>query len=228
MADPKAILIEDNKAVLDTLQAALGRQYDLMVASRAEDGLRLIRSEAPELIVLDLNLPDKPGLQVCQEVRQIGVKAPMLVLSGDGRLSTKLELFSAGADDYMVKPFSLGELEARLRAMTRRLSLYKNMLVNPRTTSLALDRESETVSREGSQPIPLRHKEYAILDYMVKHAGQTISRQQLTTQVWQGSSQPWSNSVDVHIKSLRDKIDRPFTKRLLTTIHGSGYRLEDA
>ncbi len=227
MVEPKAILIEDNQAVSETLSAALRPSCQLFIAADGKEGLRLIKSERPELIILDLNLPDISGLKVLKEARRIGVKSPILVLSGDDRLDTKLELFNAGADDYMVKPFSLGELEARLKAMSRRLSIYKQMVANPRTSSLVLDRASESVIREGSHNITLRHKEYAILDFLVKHVGQTVDRERLVTQIWRGPKKPWSNSVDVHVKTLRDKVDRPFNRQLITTIHGIGYRLED-
>ena len=227
MIDPKAILIEDNRAVTETLSAALKQRYNLLTCELGSEGLSLIKSERPDLIILDLNLPDISGLQICRETRRIGVKAPILVLSGDGSLATKLELFSAGADDYMVKPFSLGELEARLKAMSRRLNIYRQMLGNPRTTSLVLDRTNESVIREGGHAIDLRHKEYAILDLLIKNPGITISRQRLVTHVWKGRKKPWSNSVDVHIKTLRDKMDKPFEKQLIRTIHGVGYRLED-
>jgi two-component system OmpR family response regulator len=227
MVEPKAILIEDNRAVSETLSAALNQNYRLLSTSFGHEGLSLIKSERPELIILDLNLPDISGLKICKETRRIGVKSPILVLSGDDRLSTKLELFSAGADDYMVKPLSLGELEARLQAMYKRLNIYKQMLANPRTGSLILDRTNESVIRAGSRPINLRHKEYAILDYLIKNAGSIVSRKRLVKQIWRNSKRPWSNSVDVHIKTLRDKIDKPFDKQLITTIHGVGYRLED-
>ncbi|MHB1865324.1 MAG: response regulator transcription factor [Candidatus Saccharimonadales bacterium] len=227
MVDPKAILIEDNRAVSETLSAALSQTYTLISTQSGNEGLRIIKSERPDLIILDLNLPDISGLKICSEARRIGVKAPILVLSGDGSLSTKLELFSAGADDYMVKPFSLGELEARLKAMSRRITSYKQMVANPRTPSLVLDRANECVIREGSQPIQLRHKEYAVLEYLIKYAGQTVDRERLVASIWKGNKKPWSNSIDVHVKTLRDKIDKPFKRQLITTIHGVGYRLED-
>lgn len=227
MIEPKAVLIEDNRAVSETLSAALSPNYNLLSTSYGRDGLCLIKSERPELIILDLNLPDISGIEIVHETRRIGVKAPILVLTGDNRLSTKLELFSAGVDDYMMKPFSLGELEARLRVMARRYRMYKQMIANPRTSSLVLDRASESVIREGGQAIYLRHKEYAVLDYLIKNVGQTVSRHQLVAHIWKDSKKPWSNSIDVHIKSLRDKIDKTYTKQLITTIHGVGYRLED-
>ncbi|MEI9914351.1 MAG: response regulator transcription factor [Candidatus Saccharibacteria bacterium] len=227
MVEPKAILIEDNQAVSDTLNAALSKRYKLIRASTGREGLSLIKSDKPELIILDLNLPDISGLRICHEVRRIGVKAPILILSGDDRLSTKLSLFSVGADDYVVKPFSLGELEARLRAMSRRFNTYKDMLANPRTSYLALDRTNQSVIREGSQSIYLRRKEYTILDYLIKNAGQVVDRDKLAAHVWKDNKRPWSNSIDVHIKALRDKVDRPFKKQLINTIHGVGYRLED-
>ena len=228
MIEPKAVLIEDNRAVSEILSAALNSEYNLLATNYGKDGLSLIKSERPELIILDLSLPDISGIEIVQETRRIGVKAPILVLTGDSRLSTKLELFSAGVDDYMMKPFSLGELEARLRVMSRRYRMYKQMLANPRTSSLVLDRTTESVVREGGQSITLRHKEYAILDYLIKNVGQTVGRRQLVTHIWKDAQKPWSNSVDVHIKSLRDKIDKPYNKPLITTIHGIGYRLEDA
>jgi DNA-binding response OmpR family regulator len=226
MAYFKAVLIEDNESVLDTLNTALKHSYEILLAKNGKDGLELIKKERPDLIILDLNLPDIPGLIVCRQTRKIGVKAPILILSGDGSLSTKLELFSCGADDYLVKPFSLGELEARLNAISRRLKIYREMMTSPRSTSLILDRDTESVTREGSRPIYLRHKEYAILDVLVKHANQTLSRDHLRSLAWR-NNKPWSNSIDVHIKTLRDKIDRPFKHQLIKTIHGVGYRLED-
>ena len=226
MIGPKAILIEDNRAVLETLSASLKNNYTLFLAQNGIDGLELIKSERPDLIILDLNLPDISGLRICREARKVGVKAPILILSGDGRLSTKLSLFNAGADDYLVKPFSLGELEARLKAMYRRLDQYKQMVSNPRTSSLALDRSTRSVIREGGRAIALRHKEYAILEYLVKNAGQTITRERIVASVWQDKKKPWSNAIDVHVNSLREKIDKPFDRQLITTIHGVGYRLE--
>ncbi len=224
---PTALLIEDNRAVNETLSAALNKSYNLISVGLGNEGLSLIKSETPELIILDLNLPDRSGLSICREARKIGVKAPILIVSGDSRLSTKLELFSAGADDYIVKPFSLGELEARLKALLRRLNTYKQMLSSPRTPSLILDRASESVSREGGEPISLRHKEYAILDYLIQNAGHCVSRSKLVSQVWKNNSKPWSNTIDVHVNSLRDKIDKPYPKPLISTVHGVGYRLEN-
>jgi two-component system OmpR family response regulator len=226
MIGTKAILIEDNRAVLETLSASLKNTYTLFSAQNGKQGLELIKTERPDLIILDLNLPDMSGLRICRETRRIGVKAPILILSGDSRLSTKLTLFNAGADDYLVKPFSLGELEARLSAMHRRLDQYKQMIANPRTSSLVLDRSSRSVIREGGQPITLRYKEYAILEFMIRNAGQTISRQRIIEAVWKDKRKPWSNAVDVHINSLRDKIDKPFDNQLIVSIHGVGYRLE--
>ncbi|HEY1645542.1 MAG TPA: response regulator transcription factor [Candidatus Saccharimonadales bacterium] len=227
MIEPKAILIEDNRAVLETISTALLPSYNLSATSLGQEGLDLIKSTRPELIILDLNLPDISGLRVCREARRIGVKAPILVLSGDSSTSTKLALFSAGADDYMVKPFSLGELEARLKAMYRRLTAYKATLDDPRTPSLVLDRDTECVYRDGSPAIRLRHKEYAVLDFLIKRAGAVVSRAELASHVWESSAKPWSNSIDVHVKTLRDKVDRPFERKLIHSVHGVGYRLED-
>lgn len=226
MGDMTILLIEDNSAVSETLALALSKNYHFLVTSTGQLGLQIIAKQKPEIIIMDLKLPDMSGLAVCQVIRKIGVKTPVLVLSADNQLSTKLELFAAGADDYLVKPFSLGELKARLNVIHNRVLSYRLALSNLNTPSLTLDKGNRTVSREGGQAIELRRKEYAILEYLVRNAGETVSRAHLANYAWASSSEPWSNTVDVHIKHLRDKIDKPYAKPLITTIHGFGYRLE--
>ena len=226
MGEMRLLLIDDNSAVAQTLGLALSQYYDLSVATNGEDGLTLAREIRPDIILLDLNLPGISGLQVCNELRTIGVTAPILILTADNKLSTKLNLFSAGADDFMVKPFSLGELKARLNVVKQRLDRNRVYFNGLRTGSLVLDESTRSVIREGGQAISLRKKEYSILEHMIKNAGQTVSRRHLAISAWGESREPWSNTVDVHIKNLRDKIDKPYERPLITTVHGSGYRLE--
>jgi DNA-binding response OmpR family regulator len=227
MSELRLLLIEDNSAVSQTLSLALSQNYELIAASNGEDGLDIAREMRPDIVMLDLNLPGISGLEVCDELRKIGVTAPILVLTADNRLSTKLNLFASGADDFMVKPFSLGELKARLNVVKKRIDRQKLEASTLRTASLILDHSTRTVIRDGGQSIRLRHKEYDLLEELVKNVGQTLSRKRLAASAWGISYEPWSNIIDVHIKHLRDKIDKPYSRPLITTIHGSGYRLEN-
>jgi two-component system OmpR family response regulator len=148
-----------------------------------------------------------------------------LILSGESKVMSKISLLDAGADDYLTKPFSLGELKARLRVVTRRIGGQKDS--NQRLTSdcLVLDIDTRKVERDG-QIIPLRRKEFALLECLMQHAGTVVSRDILTSYAWHANEHPWTNTVDVHIKYLRDKIDRPFDRPLIKTVHGLGYKLE--
>ena len=226
MGEMSVLLIEDNGAVIKALGLYLVSQnYLLTTAYDGQSGIDLALDKKPEIIILDLSLPDMSGLQVCHELRKIGVKAPILVLSSDDRLATKLDLFAAGADDYLLKPFSLSELKARLNAFSRRINNYRAVLVGLKTPSLILDEANQCVIREGGEAIELRRKEYDILEYLIKNVGKTVSRHHLASYAWK-TNEPWSNAVNVHISILRDKIDKPYNQPLITTIHGHGYRLE--
>ena len=226
MGEMSVLLIEDNSAVSETLALALSKNYNFFSASTGQLGLSIASEISPDIIILDLNLPDISGLTVCERLRKIGVRTPILVLSGDNSLATKLELFAAGADDYLVKPFSLGELRARLKVIDKRIVSYRSALSNYKTASLVLDRDSRTVAREGGPAIALRRKEFAVLEYLIKNVGKIVSRDHLAADVWNKPAESWSNTVDVHIKHLRDKIDKPYDRPLITTVHGHGYRLE--
>lgn len=226
MGEMKVMLIESNSVVTETLNLALSQNYLVQSTNSPEKAKKLIESSKPDIIILDINLPDKTGYELCSELRTIGVTAPILVLGGDNKLETKIKVFEAGADDYLIKPFSLGELKVRLNAISRRLESYNLLLSSLGSPKLILDTSSHSVIRDGSQSIVLRRKEFAILEYLLENAGEIVSRQHLTLHAWDQGRDPWSNSLDVHIKNLRDKIDKPFKRKLITTVHGLGYRLE--
>ena len=137
---------------------------------------------------------------------------------------SKINLLDAGADDYLTKPFSLGELKARLRALIRNSNHETPKAKKISASGLVLNRESHSVSREGVS-INLRRKEFALLECLIENAGSVVSRNNLTQHAWKGEENPWTNTVDVHIKYLRDKVDRPFKHQLIETVHGLGYRL---
>ncbi len=222
----KILLIEDNQAVSSTLNVALSKDYELTSTDRGEEGIFLQKEIDPEVILLDINLPDISGLRVCRKFREIGVKAPILIISSDNKVSTKLELFEAGADDYIVKPFSLGELTARIEVICKRMGYTNKTLGKLSTENISLDLDKKQVTRGDGIVISLRKKEAEILNYLILNVGKTVSRDLIASEVW-GEKGIWSNTIQVQIKSLRDKLDKPFKYPLITTIHGYGYRLEE-
>jgi two-component system OmpR family response regulator len=226
MNKSKVILFEANPGVTKTLSLALSKYYELAIFSNLKDGLRRIGQDPPTIIIIDLNISDLDGETVCHEVLKIGVKAPILIIGQDQSISTKLKYFKLGVEEYLAKPFSVGELIARLNIIQNRLKPSFHTIASMSNFPLILNKDNLSVKRDGGTEIFLRRKEYAILEYLIDNVGQIVSRQNLTQHAWKDSFQPWSNSVDVHIKYLRDKVDRPFSKSLITTIHGQGYRLE--
>ncbi|HEY5442026.1 MAG TPA: response regulator transcription factor [Candidatus Saccharimonadales bacterium] len=223
---PKVLLVEDDRRITAALAEALQNSH--YVSTTLTGGLGLYKADTDkyDIIVLDLNLPDMPGLTVCQQLREKGLETPILVLSADSQTLTKINLLDAGANDYLAKPFSLGELKARMRALTRSTHRPLRKPTGTLTVSgLTLNRSTYEVSREDV-PIRLRRKELALLECLMEHAGSVVTRRALTRYAWPGVEDLWTNTVDVHIKYLRDKIDRPFDQPLIKTVHGLGYKLE--
>ncbi|HVI60570.1 MAG TPA: response regulator transcription factor [Candidatus Saccharimonadales bacterium] len=221
----KLLLIEDNREIGAALRQVLTADYSVTLTDSGLTGLKHARNKQFDLIILDLNLPDMAGLEVCQQLRADGFGGPVLILTGETKIMSKIKLLDAGADDYLTKPFSLGELKARLRVLLRRgqppAADAEPLVVG----DLVLDQRQRQV-RRGGQVIHLRRKEFALLECLMLHAGINVSRTLLGSYAWQGADKPWSNTIDVHIKHLRDKLDRPFEEDLITTVHGTGYRLE--
>lgn len=222
---PKVLLIEDDRNIASALAHALRRSHHLSIATTGNQALYKIDGEHFDIIVLDLTLPDMSGLSVCQQLRDQGLRTPILILTADTKTLTKVNLLDAGANDYLTKPFSLGELKARLRVLSR--DHYQPLKPAKRLTvgCLQLDRQTYEVSREGVS-IKLRRKEFALLECLMEHAGSVVTRRALTRYAWHGAEELWTNSIDVHIKHLRDKIDRPFERPVIRTVHGFGYKLE--
>ncbi|HVV67116.1 MAG TPA: response regulator transcription factor [Candidatus Saccharimonadales bacterium] len=220
----KILLIEDSKDIAAALSHVLASSHDITLAETGAMGLASAKRQEYDTIILDLNLPDMTGLEVCQRLRANDAETPIIILTGEDKVLNKIRLLDAGADDYLTKPFSLGELKARLRVLQRRghkpLALADNLTVG----ELILDRKRHQVQRNG-EPITLRKKEFALLECLMLHAGTVVSRNILGNYAWQESDKPWTNTIDVHIKHLRDKIDRPFEQQLIQTVHGLGYKL---
>lgn len=221
---PKLLLVDDDRNIARALALALRGDYDVDIIFNGEQALSRANSGTYALIVLDLNLPDIAGLNVCCQLRDRGLDCPILILTGENEVLTKINLLDAGANDYLTKPFSLGELKARLRALLRNTMPDLRMPRQLTAGSLLLDRRTHAVLRDGI-PINLRRKEFALLECLMQHAGSVVTRAALIRHGWQGAEEPWTNTVDVHIKYLRDKLDRPFDTHVIQTVHGLGYRL---
>lgn len=221
----KVLLVEDDRSIAGALAQALHESYDIDVASTGKLALYKTDTERYETIVLDLNLPDTSGIFICQQLRERGVSAPILILSGETKVLTKINLLDAGANDYLTKPFSLGELKARLRVLARPGNQPAHKSSKLVVGDLIMDRKTFTVVRNDVE-IELRRKEFALLECLMEHAGTVVTRDMLLRSVWQASDELWTNTVDVHIKHLRDRIDRPFEGRMIRTVHGLGYKIE--
>ena len=222
---PRVLLIDDDRSIAGALAQVLQADYEVDTAHSGKMGLYKTDNSHYDVIVLDLNLPDISGLEVCRRLRERGVGAPILILSAEDKVLTKISLLDSGANDYLTKPFSLGELKARLRALRR---MPRKVDVPGRELSLGglvIDRSRFTASRSGTE-VKLRRKEFDLLECLMEHAGSVVTRDTLARYVWQGSSALWTNTVDVHIKHLRDKIDRQFDRPLIRTVHGIGYKFE--
>ncbi len=221
----KLLLIEDSWLLIDSLKRHLSKRFVVDVAQTGKEGLRHIESGEHDLVILDLTLPDMGGLAVCRSIRSAKNSVPILILTGVKEYETRVELLNAGADDYVTKPFNIAELEARVRALLRRGSkAHSSGLLQ--VGDLVLDPSRRQVTR-GGKAIELRRKEFDILEYLVRNAGHAVTRPMILSHVWEAGKQGWNNTVDVHIKHLRDKVDRPFGAPLIKTAYGIGYLVED-
>ncbi|HET7045013.1 MAG TPA: response regulator transcription factor, partial [Gaiellaceae bacterium] len=192
------------------------------VADRGEDALWMARAHDYDAIVLDVMLPGIDGFETCRNLREADVWAPVLMLTARDAVEDRVAGLDEGADDYLVKPFSFAELLARLRALHRREPLERPIVLE--VGDLRLDPATREVAR-GGEPIELSAKEFALLEILMRRAGEVLSRYQLLECAWDGGYDNRSNIVDVYISYLRNKIDRPFRRRSIETVRGVGYRL---
>lgn len=220
----KLLLIEDSQEISNALQRALFTDYSVDLSPTGTEGIQKATENIYDAILLDLNLPDTSGLAVCKAIRQANIKTPILVLTGDSKVLSKINLLDAGADDYLTKPFSLGELKVRLRVLIRRSEKSASKINKLAVGDLELDVSEHSFKRQGVN-IYLRRKEFSIMECLMLNSGEVVSRNALTAYAWGSNDEPWRNTIDVHIKYLRDKVDRPFDYPVIKTVHGFGYRL---
>ena len=197
--------------------------YTVAQAHDGESGLALALDLEPDVVILDIGLPGRSGLEVAAELRKRAFRAPILMLTARDSVSDKVSGLDAGADDYLAKPFDTDELVARVKALLRRATIRADETLL-RVGDLTLDPLTRRVMR-GDQEIALTQKEYALLEYLMKNAGRTLTREQITSHLWRPDATPATNIVDVYVNYLRNKIDRAGQPQLLHTVRGQGYVL---
>ena len=221
----RLLIIEDDKDAADYIARAfreVGHVADQ--AGDGEEGLALGLERQYDVMIVDRMLPKKDGLSVIGELRAKGIDTPVLILSALGQVDDRVKGLRAGGDDYLPKPYSFSELLARVEVLARRRGGREDTLY--RVADLELDRLSHSVKR-GKDEIVLQPREFRLLEYLMKHAGQVVTRTMLLENVWDYHFDPQTNVIDVHISRLRSKIDKGFAQPLLHTVRGAGYMIRD-
>jgi heavy metal response regulator len=219
----RILVVEDEEAIAAFLRQGLAEAgYAVDLASDGAEALHWIAIAEYDVIVLDVMLPELDGLAVCQEVRRAGVRTPVLMLTARDAIEDRVTGLDSGADDYLVKPFAFAELLARIRALLRREPALKGTVLQ--VADLTLDTLSREV-RRGDRVITLTTKEYSLLEFLMRHPNQTLTRATIAEHVWNYDFDNLTNVIDVHIFALRRKLDDGHEPRLLHTVRGVGYRL---
>jgi DNA-binding response OmpR family regulator len=221
----RVLVVEDELRIAAFLQKGLQeKHYVVDVAGDGEDALDLVALTPYDLIVLDLLLPKRDGISVCREIRRRGLRTPILMLTARDTVDDRVLGLDSGADDYLVKPFAFKELLARLRALTRRPPVLESSVLQ--VADLTLDTRTQEVHRAG-RLIELTAKEYLLLEYLLRHPNQVLSRPRIADHLWNYDSASGSNAVDVYIYNLRRKLDADPARGLIHTVRGAGYRLAE-
>ena len=222
----KILVIEDEKRINDLIKAGLESERFVVDATDTGDkGLLMAQSSAYDTIILDNVLPKKSGLEICQELRKIGNHTPIIILSVKSEVYTKTSLLNAGADDYLIKPFSMEELLARIRALLRRPQQIRSDIL--RIDDLEMDLKKHQV-RRGKRDIKLTRKEFLLLEYLFKNEDIALSKDMIMEHVWDMHVDPFSNTIEAHVASLRKKVDFAGKRKLIQTISGIGYKISTA
>lgn len=220
------LIIEDNKSIANNLKKGfMNEGFAATVAYEGNSGYTLAADSEFDVIILDIGLPGKDGLSICKSLREEKNFTPIIMLTAKDSMEDKILGLETGADDYIIKPFSFGELLARVKSVIRRSTTVTPVLT---VDNLNLDSNKHTVSRKGKD-INLTAKEYHLLEYLMSHPDQVLTRDQIITHVWDYNYDSFSNPVDVFMKRLRKKIEDDFAnqKKLIHTIRGLGYKFSD-
>lgn len=219
------LLVEDDSAVAGFISAELvraGCQYTHCIDG--DEAYDVARQQGFDVWIIDRMLPGRDGLTLIRDLREAGDETPALVLSALGEVDDRVQGLRSGADDYLAKPFAVDELLARLQVLHRRASSVADVATRLQVGDLGMDLLQQEVTRAG-KIIPLQPREYKLLEYMMRHAGQVVTRAMLLQHVWGYNFDPQTNVIDVHVSRLRQKIDKDFAEQLLRTVRGAGYQL---
>ena len=221
----RLLVIEDEVKVAHALKKGLeGERYEVVVATTGEDGFFRANAEVFDLLVLDVMLPGRDGIEVLTTLRKRGTQTPVLILTAKDAVEDRVLGLDSGADDYLVKPFAFSELLARIRALLRRGRI--DQVLRLKASDLAMDLVIRKVTR-GSHLLNVTAREFELLEYLLRHQNQIVSREMLTREVWKEPSRATSldNVIDVHIARLRKKVDQDFPLKLIHTVRGVGFIL---
>jgi two-component system OmpR family response regulator len=224
----RVLVVEDDKDVASFIQTGLSQAgYNVDRADNGKDGLFLATTESYDAVIVDRMLPGVDGLAIIRTLRSSGIETPVLILSALGEVEDRVKGLKAGSDDYLAKPFAFSELTARLEALIRRShGAGQGAETELSVDGLRMDLLRREVHRDGRK-IDLQPREFQLLEYLMRHAGQVVTRTMLLEGVWDYHFDPQTNVIDVHISRLRSKIDRGFDLPLLHTVRGAGYRLDE-
>jgi two-component system OmpR family response regulator len=221
----RILIVEDEPKMAALLARGLREEgYAVDVAETATDGTWLATENPYDAILLDVMLPDGDGFEICRQLRAAQRWAPVLMLTARDAVTDRVQGLDAGADDYLAKPFDFGELLARIRALFRRGAAERPAVL--RVGALALDPAARTTAFDGT-PVELTPREFTLLEYLMRHPGEALSRSRLREHIWDFAFDGDSNVVDVYVRYLRERIDRRFGVTLIETVRGAGYRIRD-
>ncbi len=223
----RILVVEDERKVAAALQTGLEAEtYAVSVASTGEEGFYLANTERFDLILLDVMLPGRDGLEILASLRLRGIKTPALLLTARDAVDDRVLGLDSGADDYLVKPFAFPELLARIRALLRRGKPDSQVIL--KVGDLEMDPATRSVARNGA-PLDLTPREFDLLEYLARNQGRVVSREMLARDIWNETARhtPLDNVIDVHMTRLRRKVDEPFEKKLVQTVRGVGFMLRE-
>ena len=220
----RVLVVEDEPRIAEAVTFALRPDYEVHLAHTGEDGFFLLHSAKPDLLVLDLGLPGRSGLELLKQIRSMGNPIPILILTSNSSIEDRVTALDAGADDFLLKPFSTVELCARLRAISRRARPAPPTAL--RLADLEINIDTRSAWRAGTR-LELTQREFDLLVYFFQNLGRTVSREMLARDVWHETSRytPIDNVIDVQMARLRRKLDDPFADKLLRTVRGVGFLL---
>jgi DNA-binding response OmpR family regulator len=218
---PRLLVIEDQKKLQKSLQRGLSEEgYEVVSALTGEDGYFFATTQPFDVVVLDLMLPGRSGMDILRELRGKGFSKPVLILTARDGVDDRVSGLDAGADDYLVKPFAFAELVARIRALLRRDVTGRELFL--RVDDLEIDLLGRRVVRGGLE-LDLTRREYELLEYLLRNKNTTVTRDMIAREVWKETSGTLTNSIDVYINSLRKKVEAPEKRQLIHTVRGVGY-----